>query len=336
MKEKVLAVYSKKEYTDKFIEYISEKKEFPLLTIAFTEKEKLLQYIEDNEIFLLLTDPGAIEDEIKNKNIQKIMMLSSGIVSPTDRKYMNVYKYQSVEKILQKILEYYAEQMDKDEVPVLPEKECQIVGVYSPAGGAGKTTLALTLGQILAQTHPTLYINFEEYSAFEKIFQRKYEENLSDLMYYFQQDSHSVSVRLQMIACNLGTLNYIPPVTYAQDLRKQKTEEWIKLIYHIQTVTSYEKIVLDLGNMLSDVNQMMEICDVIYVPIQENKIAGMKIKTWEEYLGNSGKENLLRKLQKVKMKQQIMEKEGDDYYEQQLLGETGKEIRRIVIESERR
>ena len=52
--------------------------------------------------------------------------------------------------------------------------DVEVIGVYSPIGRSGKTTFAITLGQVLAKEKETLYINMEEFSALSKIFNKEY------------------------------------------------------------------------------------------------------------------------------------------------------------------
>lgn len=334
MNKGILAIYDLDvEYANCLMEYISDKQGIPFRTMAFTEKEALLEYTAEQYVDILLISAAAMEDRIAQQNIGKIILLSAGNIFSEYIGYSSIYKYQSTENIIREVLDYYADVHQDNGMIAIPKGNTDIIGVYSPIGRTGKTTFALTLGQVLATDYSVLYINMEEFSAFDKIFEKNYPGDLSDLMYFFKQNPEVLPIKLQAVVNNLHGMDYIPPLVYSVDLRNINTEEWVDLISRIASIGTYDKIVLDLGSMVKDVFKVLDMCSVVYTPIDDDIISLMKVAAYEEYLLKSEREELINRTVKVKIPRVESEKWDEEYFEEQLWGTIGDFVRKILKEA---
>lgn len=334
MKLGILAIYDfNDEYANNLMEYISSKQGIPFRTMVFTQREPLFEYVLNNRIDLLLTGEMPVDEDIRNeKNIKNIMLLRSDNVFTEDTEYFSVYKYQSADNLIREVLEYYAEVHSGGDGLSVPGQGADIIGVYSPVARCGQTTFALTLGQVLASDNSVLYINMEEFAAFDKIFGTTYTGDLSDLMYFFKQNRESLPIKLQAVVRNINGLDYVPPLVYSSDLRNISTQEWIDLISVIAGVGDYDKVILDLGNMVQDVFAILEICNQIYMPVRDDMISDYKLAACEEYLLKSGREELAGQMIKVQLPQFDKELQSINYYESLLWGRMGDFVRRLINE----
>lgn len=330
----ILAIYDQDmEYANCFMEYISGKQGIPFKTAAFTEKDALFEYVSENYIDILLIAASTMDDSMAQQNIGKIILLSSGIIFSEYIGYSSIYKYQSTENIIREVLDYYVDIRKDNGMISVSKGNTDIIGVYSPVGRTGQTTFSLTLGQVLSTDYSTLYINMEEFSAFDKISGKNYPGDLSDLMYFFRQNPEALSIKLQAIVNNMHGMDYIPPLLYSGDLRNIDTEEWVKLIQKIASTENYDKIVLDLSSMVRDVFQILDICSSVYMPINDDRISLMKIAAYEEYLLKNERENLVNRTVKIKIPKAEKEIWSEDYLEQQLWGELGDFVRKMLSEA---
>lgn len=331
MKTGVLAICDLDEaYAKNLMEYISDKEGMPFKTIAFTNKEALLDYTQSQHIDILLISNSAMDESIEECNIEKIILLSPGDIFSEYIGYSSIYKFQSTENIIREVLDYYADIYKNEGCINIDLGDAEIIGVYSPVGRVGKTTFALTLGQILAADYAVLYINLEEFSAIETFFEKTYSADLSDLMYYYMQNSESLHIRLKSIVENYHGMGYIPPLNFSDDLRKIETEEWIKLIEKINSFGIYDKIILDFSNMIEDPFSMLSYCQKIYMPLSNNYMSVMKVQAFEKYLLDNEKEELLNKIIKLNMPSTKVDGYGTAYLEKHLWGALGDLIRRMI------
>ena len=334
MKLGILVIYDvDAEYANCLMEYISDKQGMPFHTVAFTDKSELLEYASEHHINVLLISATSMEKDISNLDIEKVILLSSGNILSEYIGYSSIYKYQSTENIIREVLDYFVDVKQESGMISISKGNAEIIGIYSPLGRTGKTTFALTLGQILSLEDSVLYINMEEFSAFDKILGGEYSGDLSDLMYFFQQSPEVVPIKLQMIVKKIHDMDYIPPLLFSEDLRNIASEEWVNLIKIIAQTDIYDKIVLDLSNMVRDVFQILDICDLIYMPIHDDRISLMKISAYEEYLLKTERNDIVNRTIKIKIPESNRKKWDEDYLEQQLEGALGDFIRKMLKEA---
>ena len=301
MNAKTLVIYDEeKQYANLLMDFFTSKRDIPFQTITFTDKSKLFQFLYSQKVEILLISSTAMEEEIEECDIKEIILLSDGSI-PTDfSSYPSIYKFKSAENIVREVLEKFIEIENDKETFVVSKGNAKVVGVYSPVGRSGKTTFAIALAQILSEGHKTLFISFEEFAVFQNEMETTSPGNLADLMYYYKQNPETVSIKLQAIVQNINSLDYVSPIYYARDLRETTTEEWKELLDHISSVTIYEYIVLDIGDMIGDLLSMFDYCDQIFMPTVDDKLSEMKINKIETVILQSDKEKLLDKIIKTK------------------------------------
>ena len=214
-----------------------------------------------------------------------------------------IYKYQSAENILREIMYYYSGQDTEGTYITGVGKENRLIGVYSPVGGIGKTVFALTLGQILAESRNLLYLNLEENSGMAE-FMGSGHWNMSDLIYFLRQKNNTQFLyRLNSMVQKLDRMDYIPPCDSYTDFRQIELEEWNYLLRLIRTRSSYDVIILDLGNAMGHEPELLQQCDGIYMPVRQDMISRAKISQWERYISDLDNLQVLEKLQKLELPQ---------------------------------
>ncbi len=333
MNSGVLAIYDLDDsYANSLMKYICDKEGMPFKTIAFTQKEALLQYMEENHIDLLLISSTAMEECFANKDVGKIILLSPGDIFSEYIGYSSIYKFQSSENIIREVLDYYVDVYQESGNIPMNLGRTEVIGVYSPVGRVGKTTFALTLGQILAANYGTLYINLEEFAAFESLMEKTYAADLSDLLYYYRQYPESLHIKVKAVVEKFNGLDYIPPLTFSEDLRQMKGKEWISFIEKLNSFGIYDKIILDISSMLEDPLYLLERCDRIYMPTAKSGMSEMKVQAFETFLLQNDMEDLMGKIDKVLMPELNSQAQGVRYLEEQLWGSLGDLIRQKLKE----
>ena len=204
--------------------------------------------------------------------------------------------------------------------------------MYSPIGRSGKTTFAITLGQVLAKEKETLYINMEEFSALSKIFNKEYSGDLSDLLYFYKQNPESLPLKLKAIVNSINEMDYIPPSMFSNDLRSLDSSVWLGMIQAIINSGMYKTIILDLSNMVKDIYEVLEFCNVIYMPMNDDRMSLMKISEFEEFIFKTEQEELLDKIVKVKLPICNENQWDEDYFDKQIWGSLGDFIRKLLKE----
>lgn len=288
MKKRILAICDLEErYACNLTDYINEKKSTPFEVQAFTNLESLSQFAKEHPIALLLISTRTMSEKVKELDVERIIILSEGEQMDGFTEEPQVYKYQSSDKLIAEVMNVYAEEMPGLQPVSLGEhaQHMEILGVYSPLARVGKTSFALTMGEILAEKSRVLYLNLEDYSGFEKIFSQSYRADLSDLIYFFRQREGSMIYKLNGVIRTFHNLDYIPPAFSPFDLRDVHWEEWIRFFKEIGASGEYDILILDLGYQVEEVYQILHQCKKIYMPILEDVVSQSKILQFEKTLG---------------------------------------------------
>lgn len=330
----VLAIYDLESgYADSLMQYINQKKSMPFRTLAFTNKNALYEYLEEHHIDILLIAAKDMERKLEDEDIEKIILLSNGEIFSEYIGYASIYKYQSSERIIREVLDYFVEVHHSEQNIPKVAGDVELVAVYSPIRRTGQTIFALTMGQVFANDFRTLYINLEEFSAFDKIFHQSYDGDLSDLMYFYKQNPDTLPIKLKAIVNTIHQMDYVPPLVYSKDLRTIGTEKWIELIQAIAATGMYEKIIIDVSSVVADVFSILQCCNKVFMPMAGDAISLMKIAAFEEFLLKSEANEIIEKCVKVKVPPLAMDIEDESFLDKQVWSELGDYVRSLIEEA---
>lgn len=334
MKKDIFAVCDLEEsYAFNLMDYLNGKKSTPFEIQAFTNIESLKNFTVDNEIEILLISTRAMCDEVRELPIRRIIMLSEGESLQALNEYPFVYKYQSSDQILSEVMEYYVTDNPKHRVISMNKKSAKLYAVYSPIGRSRKTLFALALGEVLAETSPALYLNFEPLSGFEQLFDVRYRMDLADLIYFARQKEGSLIYKLNSVVRRFHNLQYIPPALSPMDIRDVKGDEWLSLIHELSGFGDYETIILDVDEQMSDFVEILNICDRIFMPMQDDMISMAKFSQYEKLLGMLDMSDILERTVKVKPPLQMLQKDMGPLSQQLAWGEMGNYVRGLLGEN---
>ncbi|MEY8356536.1 hypothetical protein AALB39_24735 [Lachnospiraceae bacterium 54-53] len=329
MAKRVMAVYDVDPlYAERFAEFVNHRKQVPFSVVAFTALERLKAYASDHEIELLLINSSVSQEEMDKIGAARVVTLADGEVVPLEEQYPSVYKYQSADSIMREVMACYCTDQAEPGFSMVSGIS-RIIGVYSPINRCLKTSLALTMGQLLARDSKVLYMNLEDCSGFGHLTGEEYRGGLSDLLYYYSQDGFSW-IRLGSVVYTWGDLDYVPPVKYPEDLCQVTAQMMADLLGRIARESAYEAIILDLGQFGKKAAEVLEICDVVYMPVKDDCVSAAKVEEFEEYLVSSGHEPLKERIQKLKLPYHCSFGRRDDYLEQLLWGELGDYTRQLL------
>ncbi len=328
MARRVMAVYDVDPfYADRFAEFVNQKEKVPFTVMAFTTMERLKSYGADHRIALLLISSAVAKEEIEKVGAEQVVTLADGEVIAAEDQYPSVYKYQATDNIMREVMACYCA---KPEEPVMAAKgNGRIIGVYSPINRCLKTSFALTLGQLMSRDCKTLYISLEDCSGFSRMTGEEYKTDLSDLLYYYSQGSYSW-VRLGSVIYSWGDLDYVPPVRYPEDLCQITAEQMADLVSRIARESAYEWLIVDLGQFGRKSVEILELCDVIYMPVKDDCMSVAKVEEFLEYVERSGHEQLKEKIRKLKLPYHSSFGKKEGYLEQLLWGELGDYVRQLL------
>ena len=103
------------------------------------------------------------------------------------------------------------------------------------------------------------------------------------------------------MAESMGNVDFIPPVQSPEDIRGTSWQDWEHLLQEIIFHSSYETIVLDIGNGIEEVFQMLDMCTTVYIPIKTDKMSRSKLAQFEELLSVRDYPQILSRMVKLNL-----------------------------------
>lgn len=328
--KKVFAICDLEEaYVVHLAQYLNQKSDLPFRVMAFTNLNSLIEYADGHEIEILLISTEAMNDEVRSLNVRRIIILSDGETPALDSDDPSIDKYQDSDTIARLVCSYAGTacaQM-KDSLG-----DCALIGVYSPVARCGKTLFCLTLAQSLARSGKTLYLNMESWSGLEGLLQANWREDLADLMYVARSQRESLSVRLEEIVKSFGTLDICPPSFFPEDLRDIDALQWAQFFAALSQAGAYQSILLDLGDQIKDIPQLLRMCSKVFLPILPDPVSRSKISQFDKNLEAMSMEDLKQGMIRLYLPSVSVRNLGASFLDDLMYGTMGQFVRRLESE----
>lgn len=306
----VLAIYdAQKKYAKRLAALFERHGQLPFHIMAFDNAAKLENFFREKQASVLLINETDWQESMRKLADQTILLTGGKekecLESERGELLPAVCKYQSGEAIAKKVLGICA----ASDTPALTlplggvksTAKAEVIGVYTPVGRSLQTSFALVYSRLSAARKKTLYLNFEVFSGFGKWFEREYQTDLMDLMYFLDEPEQKFLLKLAGMTEEFAGFYYIPPAISYEDFMLVKGSEWMRLIQTIAEKGDYERIVLDLGDQMQGLIGILSLCEKVYTICKPDGVAMAKVACFEEALKMSQKEEILHKMVKCSL-----------------------------------
>ena len=298
-------------YAEKLLRILAERLPDAYEFHLFCDIEKLKGFSERAPSDILLIGEEFSEEDRRRIPADKKFLLT-GIRDGPDCEEIPVFRYQSADRIIENIFSQRNEREDpivKVRAELSGKKKSHVqtgmkglIGVYSPVHRIGKTRFALRLGRQLAEKTEVLYLNMEGYAGGSYYFPEDQEMDLGDLLYFMRQENSSPGIRISAMTGKMDGMDYIMPMKHEQDLRNVKAEEWIRMLDMILEKCVYEVVILDLGDGIEGLYDILRKCARVYTLYIEEGAAAAKIEQYEQNLRSAGYGDVLDRTVKKRAK----------------------------------
>lgn len=284
-------------YVKNLMQYINSHQNIPLKLQAFTSPELLKEYAAGHSIELLLISAEAMDEEIAGLAIGKIVVLTEdGIVDL--KGFPSVNRYQASGNLVQEVMQHYSVGNLALAYTAAKLAATRLIGVYSPIKRCGKTAFALAYAEACARGGQVLYVNLEDFSGFRSLFGQEYRTDVSDLLYFYREEKQGMLKKIDEAAKKLHDMYYLPPAMCPSDMKSVQPEEWREW-FLLLLQSRYEVIVVEPGDGVNGVEEILSLCNRIYVPVLEDRISEAKLKEYEDCLLLSGWDSLSGRMKRL-------------------------------------
>lgn len=292
----------------------------------FHDPAKMLEFMGAEETEALLIGEKYREKIDDLSKVQRIFVLTDIMKERAENNVIPIFRYQSASQILSQIKSGIKIQdrrisvqkngrkriRDEPEAVDLQDKTKSadsrgslqtrgLIGVYSPVHRIGKTRFAIRLGEKLSEQVPVLYINLEGYAGGGYYFPEETEYDLGDLIYCLKQERADHGLKISSMAGRLGGMDFIMPMENESDMRSVRGEEWISLFDQILEKCIYEVVILDLGDCIDGLYDILRNCSRVYTPYIRESAAMAKLEQYERNLRTTGYGDILSRTVKKQM-----------------------------------
>lgn len=260
-----------------------------------TSLEQVQVIEEESSLDLLLISEAFTYEQRSAVNARKTIVLTNEGQRSLDEDVISIFKYQSGDDIYAQIIQACAAE-DGNFLRIRKKQKGTLIGIYSPVHRVGQTSFALEKGKELAKDQNVLYLNLETYAGFGGHFQEEWKKNLTVLLYYAKQESEKLGMVLTTLVRQTGELDFIPPAVFPEDIKAVTKEEWMWLFHEILKSSIYDVLILDLGECVQDLYDILNMCDTVFLPAAGDRLAVSKIRQYEEILKQLGYEQLWERM----------------------------------------
>lgn len=330
MKRKILGILDiDEDYAMNLVAFMNQRNHGECEMRGFSSLEHLADYLENEQLDLLLVSENIEPERVKELNVEKVIILSeyrtdgeTGHDTTDDSgkrrsdiqdaennepdyseseqegadKPPTVYKYQSAQLLVREVMTYYAKMEALQMSRPIRLENMEMIAVYSPGDPCARMKTALAIAQEKAITEPVLYMNFEEYSGISKQMNLLPGGDLSDLIYFYRHQKNKLKEKLDAIVQTREHVDIVPPIMSGGDLHQIDAEEWKALLEELAAVTHYRYFVLDIGNSVGQLTALLELCSTIYIPRCEEEEAVARVDEFREHLEYCGQQKLVKKI----------------------------------------
>lgn len=277
------------DYAVRLAAFLSEKKELAFQVNICSSLQQLQAMERETIPDLLLVSESYTKEQREGMKARRMMLLTTKCSDGKDSDSPAVFKYQSGEDIFSQMVQGLSAEEDVgDFLNIRKKGEGKIIGFYSPVHRSGQTTTAVQRGKELARNHNVLYLNLETYAGLNGHFAEEKIKNMSALLYYAKQETKNLNLILPTLVRKMGELYYIPPAVFPEDIQAVTKEEWRKLFSEIIKTSIYDVLILDLGEGVNGLFDILKSCDEVCMTAADDRYAAAKIKQYEETLDMLG------------------------------------------------
>lgn len=287
------------EYAQLMTEFLKKNRDLPWKIHTYTNIQELVKEEKKDPELLVVSESAYCEELQKIEALQTVVLSESGVMRWENVRYVD--KYQQAEEVLKELIQVYMEIADTRLPKLKRNGNITFIGNYSPVRRAMQTSFALTMGQILAKEHATLYLNFEHYAGIGELRPDIQSSDMADLLYFLHGDREKFRLRLQSICRRMGNLDYIPPMKSGQNLLTITESEWLELLQRIADMGEYEYVILDLSESMQGLFEILRVCKVVFTITKEDRIARSKLLQYEQMLSLYEYEDVLAKTRRLKL-----------------------------------
>ena len=274
MRVKMLIASCDDTYTGLMSEYISNNYPDIMEICVCNDLKGLQETLSSRRYDVALMDAEFINSAEPGSVKLPLMLWSEAGPDEISEQVPRVNKYQRISSIVADVLEQYAKISGKRCDP--DSKTANIIAVWSPAGGVGKTTLALAYATAgVTEGKDVFYLNLESFSSVPAFFSER-GKSISAVFDLLDECEGNVKMLLQGIRCRENGVTYLCEPDNFDDICILSEENIIELVTSCARIT--DELIIDLSSICdNNIRQVFELADRVLLVTDPSLPAQIKL-----------------------------------------------------------
>ena len=287
-------------YVENIVNYFMTNHSQRFQISSFTKHEFLYDFLSElREIDVLLVSPEMYTESLPKEGIIEIFILTSGELPEKCKGLNHIDKNQIGDGFVKEIADKYPEDEDNAiEEPIVEEpvsveqaikdRKTKVVAIYSPLGGVGKTTIAVSSWIYCGKKGLNVfYLNFESFQSTPLFFNCKNEKSYSKILEYVKDkrdDLHRMIEASKQVDTD-HNVYYLSPPESILDILEAEPKDFRRLINEFKSMGMYDIVIVDMSSELSDRNiALLEACDQVVLVLAQDAISNIKAESFSQQL----------------------------------------------------
>ncbi|TYQ16065.1 UNVERIFIED_CONTAM: Mrp family chromosome partitioning ATPase [Acetivibrio alkalicellulosi] len=270
------------EYVERIVNYLMSEHSHKFQVNSFTKQEILINYLNDTtkKVDVLLISPSMMSNSIPENKAEVIILLTSGNIASNSKDYECVNKYQHAERFVSNILDIFSEKNSNEIYLASGSKQAKVIAVYSPVGGVGKTTVAVSASiQYALKGFSVFYLNLESIQSTPLFFNCDSVQNLSKVLFYLKENNKNPGIKIEgaKLIDEETNIHYFTPPDSALEMEEITGEELKRLISHLKMSGCYDFIFVDMSSNFDHENiSILECCNEVLLVFSQDRLSEIK------------------------------------------------------------
>lgn len=278
------------DYAGAFMDYVNYKRELGLRLVLFSGIKAVEDYLAAGNLDLIITDD--LHDLKEKDSGYDLMGVKAAVWSEYDSRgdvwnsaensAVNIYKYQKAETICKQIRNIlYEEKPDA-------RKISSCIGVYSPIGRCGKTTLAKALA-LNDEVRGGLYISMEDFGT-------DVNGLSNEILYMIKTKSPRLEEALVQRIVEEGGISVLRLSGTFIDTHDVTVSDMETLRTSLLQLGRYTTVVFDIGSASICDMSILSMFDRLYVPVLRDEVSVKKFEVFTRMLKDMDMRSVITKL----------------------------------------
>lgn len=275
MRIKLLVAVKNRDYAEHQSAVISENHADVIDVSVCTTGERLGELLAIQRFDAALFDTELLEGaDLRNIQLPMLLWAEEEYAAEPSVELIRVNKYQRVSSIVANVLENYAKVSVNSRCA--GSKKAQIIAVWSPAGGVGKTTVALAFtAKRASEGKQVLYLDLEHFSSVPVYFAQT-GKSISTVFEMLEAKEGNVNLLVRGIRCKDGAVSYFTRPDNFDDMNILSAENVAVLIDACCELA--DELVVDMSSVCDErARRVLELSDRVLLVTDPSSTAQAKL-----------------------------------------------------------